>query len=114
MLVSSGVGLCHGVGGNGYVFLRLFSSTGDFAFLSRAFSFARFGLAGPHVADLLSAPDCPSSLGNGRAGFACFLADLLAHITAMTKQQHKGDDAEAKQGEEAATGHRSSFPGMDF
>jgi hypothetical protein len=78
--VCAGVGLCHGLSGNAFVFLRLFDLTSDPLHLDRAFAFAQFGLAGPHRDSLLAAPDVPSSLANGRGGCACFLAQLMSHM----------------------------------
>ncbi|KAG5460472.1 MAG: hypothetical protein BJ554DRAFT_7477, partial [Olpidium bornovanus] len=39
-LLYKGVGLCHGVGGNGYIFLTLFKFTGNQIYWDRAVSFA--------------------------------------------------------------------------
>jgi hypothetical protein len=128
-LLKKGVGLCHGIGGNAYVFLRLYEASHDSVQLERAVSFARFALEGPHRDELLQEPDAPSSLGNGRAGFACFLADLVALVSSTTGATAAATSAPADAGAAAAGGenerktttttitsaqhHRVSFPGMD-
>ncbi|PAA69930.1 hypothetical protein BOX15_Mlig019440g3, partial [Macrostomum lignano] len=71
-LLHKGDGLCHGISGNGYVFLRLHSATGDPRHLHRAAAFAQFMLNFPG-----RTPDRPLSLFEGLAGKLCFLVDLL-------------------------------------
>jgi hypothetical protein len=134
-LLKKGVGLCHGIGGNAYVFLRLYEASHDSVQLERAVSFARFALEGPHRDELLQEPAAPSSLGNGRAGFACFLADLVALLTSSTttgvtaaptsatagaagvaassSSAGTGGEHERKTAAAPAQHHRVSFPGMD-
>eukprot|EP00811_Abedinium_folium_P032821 NODE_5835_length_1730_cov_4.651279.p1 GENE.NODE_5835_length_1730_cov_4.651279~~NODE_5835_length_1730_cov_4.651279.p1 ORF type:complete len:438 (+),score=119.81 NODE_5835_length_1730_cov_4.651279:175-1488(+) len=78
-LLTKGVSLCHGTAGNGYALLRLWRTTGDAHWLSRARCFGLF------VADratyiahrLMRVPDHPLSLYEGIAGAVCFAADLL-------------------------------------
>ena len=114
-----GVGLCHGIGGNGYVFLRLWDVTHESEQLRRATAFAQFALRGPHVEELMSQPDSPSSLANGRAGFACFLSDLLAHLHAESAMATAGAAAggtpsAAAAAEAPQVTRRACFPGMDL
>lgn len=120
-LLRKGVGLCHGIGGNGYVFLRLHDATSDPIQLQRAYDFARYVLTVPSDArqQLLSAPDVPSSLGNGRAGFCCFLADLIRKMGTQqptTASASTSGERVTSSGEGAtppATQTRACFPGMD-
>jgi lantibiotic modifying enzyme len=74
-LLRKGPGICHGIAGNGYVFLLLYRLTGDPKHLYRAGRFADF----LSTEDFLSAriPDSPLSLYEGLAGTVCFLVDLL-------------------------------------
>lgn len=116
---SVGVGLCHGIGGNGYVFLRLWDVTHESEQLRRAAAFAQFALRGPHVEELMAQPDSPSSLANGRAGFACFLSDLLAHLhaedaTATASAAARGAPSAAAAAEAPQATRRACFPGMDL
>jgi hypothetical protein len=98
-LLRKGIGLCHGIGGNALVFLKLLAATGDAKYLCYASSFARFALESSHAAELAEQPDEPSSLGNGRAGFVCFLAEAMKLTAAKGKS--------AKQSSVC-------FPGMDL
>jgi Lanthionine synthetase C-like protein len=66
-LSRKGVGLCHGISGNAYVFLSLGQ-------VDRATSFAMFAL--DHLDELESAPDRPYSIYEGLAGLALLLIDL--------------------------------------
>ncbi|CAH2242304.1 jg25218 [Pararge aegeria aegeria] len=75
-LLRKGPGICHGVAGNGYVFLVLFRLTGDEKYLYRANSFAAFISTDEFLRDA-RLPDNPESLYEGTAGTVCFLADLL-------------------------------------
>ena len=74
-LLKKGVGLCHGIGGNGYVFLALYEQTQDEVHLRRAYHFVHFALS-QHRDRLFSQPDQPFSLYNGQAGFVCFAVDM--------------------------------------
>jgi len=119
-LLRKGIGLCHGIGGNGYVFLRLFEVTQDSTHLQRAVSFAQFALEGPHRDELLVQAEAPSSLANGRAGFACFLADCIAlsrSAGSISDAGVKAEGAEAAASSSSQTAarprHRVHFPGMD-
>ncbi|KMQ89626.1 hypothetical protein RF55_10724 [Lasius niger] len=75
-LLRKGPGICHGVAGNGYVFLLLFRLTGDELHLYRAAKFADF-MNSPQFQSDARIPDSPYSLYEGIAGTACFLADLI-------------------------------------
>lgn len=75
-LLRKGPGICHGVAGNGYVFLLLYRLTGDDKYLHRAKVFANFMTSNEFQTDA-RVPDNPESLYEGTAGTVCFLADLL-------------------------------------
>ena len=55
-----GVGLCHGISGNGYALLSHARATGDERQLRRALRFAQF--AADHWKELYAVPDAPASL----------------------------------------------------
>lgn len=75
-LLKKGPGLCHGVAGNGYVFLLLYRLTkGDHKYLYRAIRFYEF-MNHQEFRSNARMPDHPYSLYEGLAGTACFLADL--------------------------------------
>lgn len=80
-LLRKGPGICHGVAGNGYVFLLLYRITGDEKYLHRAKMFADFMVTDEFIRDA-RLPDNPESLYEGTAGTVCFLADLLVPDTA--------------------------------
>jgi len=73
-LLKKGVGLCHGISGNGYCFLQLFQYTGEKKWLNAAKYFAIFGRQ--KYDELKDLPDRPNSLYEGAIGFALFLLDL--------------------------------------
>lgn len=75
-LLRKGPGICHGVAGNGYVFLLLYRLTGNEIYLYRAAKFADFMNSSQFQSDA-RVPDSPYSLYEGIAGTACFLADLI-------------------------------------
>lgn len=75
-LLMKGPGICHGVAGNGYVFLLLFRLTNDQKHLYRAQKFMEF-LCDPKFLREARNPDRPYSLYEGIAGTVCFLIDLL-------------------------------------
>ncbi|OWR46890.1 putative Lancl1 protein [Danaus plexippus plexippus] len=75
-LLRKGPGLCHGVAGNGYVFLLLHRLSGDEKYLYRAKLFADFMNTEDFLRDA-RLPDNPESLYEGTAGTVCFLSDLL-------------------------------------
>lgn len=74
--VSLFTGICHGVAGNGYVFLLLYRLTGDKKHLHRALQFAEF-IFSPEFKRGARTPDSPYSLYEGLAGTVCYLGDLL-------------------------------------
>lgn len=55
-----GVGLCHGISGNGYALLSLFRATGEQQYLRAARGFALYGAQ--HWRELYEVPDRPASL----------------------------------------------------
>ncbi|XP_013162915.1 PREDICTED: lanC-like protein 3 [Papilio xuthus] len=75
-LLRKGPGICHGIAGNGYVFLLLYRLTGDDIYLHRAKMFANFMKSEVFIRDS-RLPDNPESLYEGIAGTVCFLSDLL-------------------------------------
>ena len=74
-LLKKGVGLCHGISGNGYVFLTLYHVAGEEVWLRRAYHFCHFAMA-EHRAVLFRQPDKPYSLFNGMAGLVCYAVDM--------------------------------------
>lgn len=75
-LLRKGPGICHGVAGNGYVFLLLHRLTGEEKYLYRAKNFADFMNTEEFLRNA-RLPDSPESLYEGTAGAVCYLADLL-------------------------------------
>lgn len=75
-LLRKGPGICHGVAGNGYVFLLLYRLTNEQKHLYRAAQFADF-LTHDEFLQGANTPDRPMSLYEGLAGTICFLIDLL-------------------------------------
>lgn len=75
-LLKKGPGLCHGVAGNGYVFLLMFRLTDDPKYLQRAIAFGQF-MQSDNFKQQARVPDNPYSLYEGIAGTACFLGDLI-------------------------------------
>lgn len=73
-LLRKGVGLCHGISGNGFCFLQLFQFTGDEKWLNAAKYFA--GFAVKKLSEIGGLPDRPNSLFEGKIGLAVFLLDL--------------------------------------
>ncbi|XP_054169253.1 glutathione S-transferase LANCL1-like [Oppia nitens] len=74
-LLTKGYGLCHGVAGNGYAFLRLYQLTNDVKYYYRAVKFGLWcGRYGEHGC---RTPDRPFSLFEGMAGTIYYLSDLL-------------------------------------
>ena len=74
--LKKGSNLCHGTGGNGYAFLKLFGRTGDARWLQRARAFAMHGIrqteAHAHRYGRLR-----YSLWTGDPGFAVYLWDCI-------------------------------------
>lgn len=84
-LLKKGLGLCHGIAGNGYLFLELFKVTHDPKHLWRAWKFAEFAV-GPEGEKLWNVPSQPYSLFLGLAGTVCFIADLCCIGDATDKE----------------------------
>jgi DUF1680 family protein len=71
-----GANLCHGTGGNGYAFLKLFERTGDQLWLERARRFAMHAIA-DSVSDAERFGRRRYSLWTGDLGLACYLFDCI-------------------------------------
>lgn len=71
-----GASLCHGTGGNGSAFLKLFRRTGDERWLTRARAFAMHGI-GQCEADAVRFGQMHASLWTGDLGFAIFLWNCI-------------------------------------
>jgi hypothetical protein len=71
-----GANLCHGTGGNGYAFLKLFRRTGDERWLARARAFAMHGIA-QCERDALRFGQMHPSLWTGDLGFAIYLWNCI-------------------------------------
>ena len=71
-----GSNLCHGTGGNGYAFLKLYQRTHDSMWLQRARSFAMHGIAQTEDAAHRHG-QLRYSLWTGDLGFAIYLWDCL-------------------------------------
>jgi len=71
-----GSNLCHGTGGNGYAFLKLFARTGDHLWLERARAFAMHGIA-QSEAHAAQYGQRRYSLWTGDPGFAIYLWDCI-------------------------------------
>lgn len=74
--LNKGSNLCHGTGGNGYAFLKLYRRTKDPLWLSRARAFAMHGIAQTE-ADAAQFGQRRYSLWTGDPGFAIYLRDCL-------------------------------------
>lgn len=74
--LTKGSNLCHGTGGNGYAFLKLFKRTGDDLWLHRARAFAMHGIrqTEAHAAQY---GRLRYSLWTGDLGFAVYLWDCI-------------------------------------
>ena len=71
-----GSNLCHGTGGNGYAFLKLYERTGNALWLDRARAFAMHGIAQTRV-HARRHGQLRHSLWTGDPGFAIYLWDCL-------------------------------------
>ncbi|XP_039961818.1 lanC-like protein 3 homolog [Bactrocera neohumeralis] len=71
-----GPGICHGVAGNGYVFLLLYRLTNEPKYYYRAVKFMEL-LTDSEFKHRARTPDRPHSLYEGVAGTVCYLIDLL-------------------------------------
>lgn len=74
--LTKGSNLCHGTGGNGYAFLKLFGRTGNAMWLDRARAFAMHGIA-QMQAEARQHGHLRFSLWTGDPGFAIYLWDCL-------------------------------------
>jgi Lanthionine synthetase C-like protein len=74
--LAKGSNLCHGTGGNGYAFLKLYQRTGDALWLDRARAFAMHGIKQTE-ADAARCGQGRYSLWTGDVGFAVYLWDCL-------------------------------------
>jgi lantibiotic modifying enzyme len=75
-LLKKGFGLCHGISGNAYSFLKLYSVTKDVKFYKMAVSFTNVICSKEYQEQLLRKPDRPTSLFEGIAGTIIFLVDM--------------------------------------
>jgi len=74
--LKKGSNLCHGTGGNGYVFLKLYRRFKDLKWLDRARAFAMHGIAQTE-ADRAKYGQGRYSLWTGELGFAIYLWDCI-------------------------------------
>ena len=74
--LQKGSNLCHGTGGNGYAFLKLYRRFNDAKWLERARAFAMHGIAQTD-ADLAKCGHLRYSLWTGDLGFAIYLWDCI-------------------------------------
>ncbi|MBX3620419.1 MAG: LanC-like protein [Rhizobacter sp.] len=74
--LKKGSNLCHGTGGNGYAFLKLFERTGDPMWLQRARAFAMHGIHQTE-AHAVHYGRLRHSLWTGDLGFAVYLWDCI-------------------------------------
>lgn len=79
-LLKKGLGLCHGISGNGYVFLHLYRVTGEQKYLHRALQFSFFGMSDKCREEAWPQPSKPYSLFNGLCAAVCYLADLQSDV----------------------------------
>jgi hypothetical protein len=74
--LTKGANLCHGTGGNGYAFLKLYRRTGNVLWLQRARAFAMLGIA-QMQADAQQYGQMHYSLWTGDPGIAIYLWHCL-------------------------------------
>jgi len=74
--LKKGSNLCHGTGGNGYAFLKLYGRTGDERWLARARAFAMHGIAQTEL-HARRYEQLRYSLWTGDLGFAIYLRDCI-------------------------------------
>jgi hypothetical protein len=74
--LTKGANLCHGTGGNGYAFLKLYRRTGDAQWLERARAFAMHGIVQTDEARKRYGQG-RYSLWTGDLGFAIYLRDCI-------------------------------------
>lgn len=75
--LAKGSNLCHGTGGNGYAFLKLYRRTGESRWLDRARAFAMHGIAQAE-ADAATFGRLRHSLWTGDPGFAIYLWNCIS------------------------------------
>jgi hypothetical protein len=80
--LAKGSNLCHGTGGNGFAFLKLYRRTGDRKWLDRARAFAMHGIAQTE-ADRRQYGRGRYSLWTGDVGFAIYLWQCLRETAAF-------------------------------
>jgi hypothetical protein len=80
--LTKGSNLCHGTGGNGFAFLKLYRRTGDSRWLDRARAFAMHGIAQTE-ADHERYGQGRYSLWTGDVGFAVYLWNCLQGTAAF-------------------------------
>lgn len=84
-LLKKGMGLCHGIPGNGIIFLYIYNYTKNRIWYIRATQYALYCIK--NFKQLHNIPDRPDSLFEGYAGLAVFLSFLLkpklTHFPAM-------------------------------
>ena len=80
--LTKGSNLCHGTGGNGYAFLKLYRRTGDAKWLERARAFAMHGISQTE-ADAERYSQTRYSLWTGDPGFAIYLWDCIQGTAAF-------------------------------
>ena len=80
--LAKGSNLCHGTGGNGYAFLKLYKRTQDPVWLDRARAFAMHGIAQTE-ADAVRYGQMRYSLWTGDAGFAVYLWNCVRGAAAF-------------------------------
>lgn len=74
--LKKGANLCHGTGGNGYAFLKLYRRTGDPLWLGRARAFAMHAIQ-QSARDEATYGQLQYSLWTGDLGLACYLWDCV-------------------------------------
>eukprot|EP00005_Dracoamoeba_jomungandri_P000891 CAMPEP_0174251796 /NCGR_PEP_ID=MMETSP0439-20130205/1507_1 /TAXON_ID=0 /ORGANISM="Stereomyxa ramosa, Strain Chinc5" /LENGTH=436 /DNA_ID=CAMNT_0015332211 /DNA_START=53 /DNA_END=1363 /DNA_ORIENTATION=- len=79
-LLKKGLGLCHGISGNAYLFFYLYTITNEEKYLYRLQKFIDFSHA-DNYERLIKTPDEPYSLLNGVGGAVCLYEDLLTDQT---------------------------------
>eukprot|EP00747_Dinoflagellata_sp_TGD_P107972 gnl/TRDRNA2_/TRDRNA2_170279_c0_seq1.p1 gnl/TRDRNA2_/TRDRNA2_170279_c0~~gnl/TRDRNA2_/TRDRNA2_170279_c0_seq1.p1 ORF type:complete len:451 (+),score=64.71 gnl/TRDRNA2_/TRDRNA2_170279_c0_seq1:155-1354(+) len=89
LLSEKGLGLCHGIPGNGYALLCLHRATQDNLWLRRAQHFAAFAVEKKR--ELAPLADRPFSLFEGLAGAVCFWVDVL-HATFISADRGSAAD----------------------
>merc|ERR1711879_565555 len=84
---TKGLGLCHGIPGNGYALLVLYRETKNTVWLHRAQHFA--ATAADNREELEPLADRPYSLFEGTAGAVCFWSETLCVSSALMQKVQK-------------------------